>query len=160
MMQTCWSWMKCVNNSSEYTACAGRLKSSLKPPKAFWNWVPNIRHAHSPYNDSSNQIHSFGMGTSSQLKFTQFWKSIFFLLCEDIQDLDYETALRQLIYYCMMLIDYVPKELAKIISCQVRFWIAAQPLYIQRLFSNLCYESWVYNKNLGFILLYLINNVF
>jgi hypothetical protein len=62
--------------------------------------------------------------------------NLFFLLCEEIQDLDYSTALRQLMYYCMMLLNYVPKELAKIISCQVMFWIAAQPLYIQRLFSN------------------------
>lgn len=66
---------------------------------------------------------------------------LFFLLCEEIQDLDYETALRQLMYYCMLLLNYVPKELAKIISCQLMFWIAAQPLYIQRLFSNFCYES-------------------
>jgi hypothetical protein len=67
--------------------------------------------------------------------------NLFFLLCEEIQDLDYSTALRQLMYYCMMLLNYVPKELAKIISCQVMFWIAAQPLYIQRLFSNFCSES-------------------
>lgn len=66
---------------------------------------------------------------------------LFFLLCEEIQDLDYATALRQLMYYCMMLLDYVPKELAKIVSCQVMFWIKSQPLYIQRLFSNFCYES-------------------
>jgi hypothetical protein len=66
---------------------------------------------------------------------------LFFLFCEDIQDLDYETALMQLMYYCMMLLDYVPKELAKIVSCQVMFWIASQPLYIQRLFSNFCSES-------------------
>lgn len=66
---------------------------------------------------------------------------IFFLFCEEIQDLDYETALRQLMYYCMILLNYVPKELVKTVSCQVMFWIAAQPLYIQRLFSNFCYES-------------------
>lgn len=66
---------------------------------------------------------------------------LFFLLCDEIQDLDYETALRQLMYYCMVLLNYVPKEVAKIVSCQVMFWIAAQPLYIQRLFGNFCYES-------------------
>jgi hypothetical protein len=66
---------------------------------------------------------------------------LFFLLCEEIQDLDYATALRQLMYYCMIMLDYVPKELAEIVSCQVMFWIAAQPLYIQRLFSNFYYES-------------------
>lgn len=66
---------------------------------------------------------------------------LFFLFCEDIQDLDYETALRQLIYYCMMLLDYVPKELADIISCQLLLWIAAQPLYIRSLFYNFCSES-------------------
>jgi hypothetical protein len=41
----------------------------------------------------------------------------------------------------MIMLDYVPKELAEIVSCQVMFWIAAQPLYIQRLFSNFYYES-------------------
>lgn len=66
---------------------------------------------------------------------------LFFLFCEEIQDLDYETALRQLMYYCMMLLDYVPKKLATAVSCQVMYWIASQPLYIQRLFSNFCTES-------------------
>lgn len=66
---------------------------------------------------------------------------LFFLLCEEIQELDYETALRQLMYYCMMLLDHVTKEVEKIFACQVKFWIAAQPLYIQRLFGNFCYES-------------------
>lgn len=66
---------------------------------------------------------------------------LFFLLCEEIQDLDYETALRQLMFYCMMLLEYVPKEFAKAVSSQVIFWIASQPRYIQRLFSNFCTES-------------------
>lgn len=66
---------------------------------------------------------------------------LFFLLCDEIQDLDYETALKQLMYYCMMLLNYVPKELATAVSCQVIYWIASQPLYIQRLFSNFCTES-------------------
>ena len=66
---------------------------------------------------------------------------LYFLFCEEIQDLDYETALKQLMYYCMMLLDYVPKKLATAVSCQVMYWIASQPLYIQRLFSNFCTES-------------------
>jgi hypothetical protein len=65
---------------------------------------------------------------------------LFFLLCEEIQDLDFETALKQLMYYCMILLEHVPKKLAAAISCQVTYWIASQPLYIQRLFSNFCYE--------------------
>lgn len=66
---------------------------------------------------------------------------LFFLYCEEIQDLDYETALRQLIYYCTMLLSKVPKEIAYVISCQLRLWIAAQPLYIGTLFADFCSES-------------------
>lgn len=66
---------------------------------------------------------------------------LFFLLCEEIQDLDYETALKQLMYFCMKLLNHVPGEVAKTVLCQVKYWIAALPLYIQRLFSNFCYES-------------------
>jgi hypothetical protein len=66
---------------------------------------------------------------------------LFFLLCEEIHDLDYETALSQLMYFCMMLLNYVPKEFAKALSCQLMYWIASQPVYIQRLFTNLCTES-------------------
>ena len=66
---------------------------------------------------------------------------LFFLLCEEIQDLDYETALRQLMYFCRMLLNCLPKVFAKAVSCQLMYWIASQPLYIQGLFSNFCTES-------------------
>ncbi len=66
---------------------------------------------------------------------------LFFLLCEEIRDLDYETALKQLMCFFMMMLNYVPKKLAKAISSQVMDWIASLPLYIQRLFSNFCAES-------------------
>ena len=66
---------------------------------------------------------------------------LFFLFCEEIQDLDYETAIKQLMYYCMMLLEHVSEELAKVLSCQLIHWIASQPRYIQCLFSNFCPES-------------------
>lgn len=37
---------------------------------------------------------------------------LFYQFCEEIQDLDYETTLRRLMYYFMMLLDYVPEKLA------------------------------------------------
>ncbi|MEA1960878.1 MAG: hypothetical protein U9N81_06310 [Bacillota bacterium] len=49
---------------------------------------------------------------------------LFFLFCDEIQGLDYEKALRQLMFYCMILLAYVPKELAQTVSCQVMHWIA------------------------------------
>ena len=66
---------------------------------------------------------------------------LFFLFCEEIQDLDYDTALKQLMHYCMILLEHVPAELAKAVSCQLMHWIASQPLYIQKLFSCFCTES-------------------
>lgn len=66
---------------------------------------------------------------------------LFFLLCEEIQDLDYETALRQLMDYFTMLLDFVPKDFSKAVSRQVMYWIASLPPFIQRLFSNFCTES-------------------
>ena len=66
---------------------------------------------------------------------------LFSLFCEEIQDLGYETALRQLMSFCKSLFNHVPKEVAAEALRQVLFWIASQPRYIQRLFSNFGYES-------------------
>jgi len=66
---------------------------------------------------------------------------LFFLLCEEIHDLDYETALKQLMSFCMLLLDHVSKEFAKTVSSQLMHWIASLPSYIQGLFSNFCAES-------------------
>jgi len=66
---------------------------------------------------------------------------LFFLFCEEIQDIEYETALGQLMLLCWKLLEHVPEELAKAVSCQLMQWIASQPLYIRNLFSSFCSES-------------------
>jgi len=66
---------------------------------------------------------------------------LFFLACEEVQDLDYETALRQLMFFCTVLLEHIPESLAKAVSSQLMHWIDDQPNYIQGLFSNFSYES-------------------
>lgn len=66
---------------------------------------------------------------------------LFYLFCDEIQDIDYETAIRQLMFFFIELLKNVSKELSKAILCQVRYWIAAQPAYIRALLPVLGCET-------------------
>lgn len=65
---------------------------------------------------------------------------LFYLLCDEIQDIDYETAIRQLMYFFTKVLGNLSKEFFQAISCQVMHWIAAQPAYIRALMPDLCCE--------------------
>jgi len=62
---------------------------------------------------------------------------IFYLFCDEIQDIDYETAIKQLMFFFTELLGNVSKEFSKAISCQVMHWITAQPAYIRALMPKL-----------------------
>jgi len=66
---------------------------------------------------------------------------LFYLFCDEIQDIDYETAIRQLMLFFTEMLGKVSHELSKAISCQVRHWFAAQPAYIRALMPNFCCET-------------------
>ena len=62
------------------------------------------------------------------------------MLCDEIQGINYETAIRQLMFFFTEMFGNLPKNLSEAISCQVMHWIAAQPSYIRALMPNLCCE--------------------
>lgn len=62
---------------------------------------------------------------------------LFYLFCDEIQDIDYETAIRQLMIFFTELLKNVSQELSEAIVCQVRYWIADQPAYIRALMPKL-----------------------
>ncbi len=58
---------------------------------------------------------------------------IFYLLCDEVQDIDYQTAIRYLLLFIAELLKKIPQDLYAAILCQVRYWIAGQPAYIRAL---------------------------
>ena len=58
---------------------------------------------------------------------------IFYLFCDEIQDIDYQTAIRQLLFFIAEMLGKLSKDLSAAILCQVRYWIAGQPAYIRAL---------------------------
>lgn len=58
---------------------------------------------------------------------------IFYLFCDEIQDIDYETAIKQLMIFVTEMLGAIPKQISDEILCQVRHWIATQPAYIRAL---------------------------
>ena len=68
---------------------------------------------------------------------------IFYVCCEDIQDMDFSIALRSLMIILTDIFKELPKKFTRMIESQLSNWIASQSSYINNLFRNLCWESWV-----------------
>nr|WP_308593118.1 transposase [uncultured Criibacterium sp.] len=66
---------------------------------------------------------------------------IFYVCCEDIQDMDFITALRSLMVLFAEIATELPKKITEMIKSQLSNWIASQSSYINNLFGNLCWES-------------------
>ncbi|KAF1083728.1 Transposase DDE domain protein [Sporotomaculum syntrophicum] len=62
---------------------------------------------------------------------------LFFMLCDEIQDIDFETALKQLMLFFTKLLNNFSNDFSKAVACQVKQWIAAQPSYIRALMTDL-----------------------
>lgn len=58
---------------------------------------------------------------------------IFFLFCDEIQDIDYHTAIKQLLLFIEELLGKLSKNLSIAILRQVQYWIDTQPSYIKAL---------------------------
>lgn len=58
---------------------------------------------------------------------------IFYLFCDEIQDIDYQTAIMQLLVFFTELLGNLSENVSETILCQVRYWIAGQPAYIRAL---------------------------
>lgn len=66
---------------------------------------------------------------------------LFFLLCEDIQDMDLTNALKSLMALFAAQLDYFPAEITAVLKCKVHEWMQSQAAFIRALFRNLCWES-------------------
>ena len=66
---------------------------------------------------------------------------LFFMFCDDIQDMDLTTALQSLMALFVEHISNLSADITSIIKCKVSEWIASQASFIQALFENICWES-------------------
>lgn len=65
---------------------------------------------------------------------------LFFLFSDEIRDIDLKTALRFIVRLFQEVNKLVSPKKAKEVFCQLRDWIASQPIYIRALLADLCCE--------------------
>ena len=66
---------------------------------------------------------------------------LFFMFCEDIQDMDLTTALQSLMALFVEHISTLSADITACIKSKVTDWISSQAAFIQALFGNICWES-------------------
>ena len=66
---------------------------------------------------------------------------LFFMFCEDIQDMDLTNALQRLMALFVEHISTLSADNTTIIKSKVTEWIFSQASFIQALFGNICWES-------------------
>lgn len=68
---------------------------------------------------------------------------LFFIFCDDIQDMDLTSSLQSLMALFVEHILTLSADITSIIKCKVSEWIASQAAFIQALFRDISWESWV-----------------
>ena len=66
---------------------------------------------------------------------------LFYMFCDDIQDMDLTNALKSLMTLFVEQINAVASHSINNVISKLQDWIASQASYIQALFTNLCWES-------------------
>ena len=66
---------------------------------------------------------------------------LFFMLCDDIQDMDFTNALQGLLSLFTDIAAIVSADITELIKSKVTNWMKSQPLFIQALFCDSCWES-------------------
>lgn len=66
---------------------------------------------------------------------------LFFMFCDDIQDMDLTNALQGLMSLFTDIATMVSANITELLKSKVSNWMKSQPLFIQALFSDLCWES-------------------
>ena len=66
---------------------------------------------------------------------------LFFMYCEDIQDMDLTNALQSLMALFIEHISSLSADITSVLKSKVTEWIASQATFIQALFGNICWES-------------------
>lgn len=66
---------------------------------------------------------------------------LFYMFCDDIQDMDLTNALQSLMALFVEHISNLSADITSVIKCKVSEWIGSQASFIQVLFGNICWES-------------------
>lgn len=66
---------------------------------------------------------------------------LFFMLCDDIQDMDFTNTLQGLLSLFTDIAAIVSADITELIKSKVTNWMKSQPLFIQALFCDSCWES-------------------
>ena len=66
---------------------------------------------------------------------------LFYMFCDDIQDMDLTNALQSLMALFVEHISSLSADITSVIKCKVSEWIGSQASFIQALFGNVCWES-------------------
>ena len=63
------------------------------------------------------------------------------MFCDDIQDMDLSNALQELMSLFTDIAAIVSADITELLKSKVDNWMKSQPLFIQALFGDLCWES-------------------
>ena len=66
---------------------------------------------------------------------------LFYMFCDDIQDMDLTNALQSLMALFVEHISSLSADITSVIKCKVSEWITSQASFVQALFGNICWES-------------------
>lgn len=66
---------------------------------------------------------------------------LFFMFCEDIQDMDLSTALQSLMSLFVEHLSALPADITACVKSKVTEWMNSQAAFIQALFEDICWES-------------------
>lgn len=66
---------------------------------------------------------------------------LFFMFCEDIQDMDLSTALQSLMSLFVEHLSALPADITACVKSKVTEWMNSQAAFIQVLFENIGWES-------------------
>ena len=66
---------------------------------------------------------------------------LFYMFCDDIQDMDLTNALQSLMALFVEHISSLSADITSVIKCKVSEWIGSQASFIQALFGNICWKS-------------------
>ena len=66
---------------------------------------------------------------------------LFYMFCDDIQDMDLTNALQSLMALFVEHISNLSADITSVIKYKVSEWIGSQAPFIQALFGNICWES-------------------
>lgn len=66
---------------------------------------------------------------------------LFFMFCDDIQDMDLSTALQSLMALFVEHLNKVTADITEVVKNKLQYWMLSQAAFIQAMFTNLSWES-------------------